>query len=181
MIKAGTLIPTKLSFPRIQPHTVSRHRPFQGLEKGVSGKLTLVIAPAGYGKTTLVMDWMKDRNAAAWLSLDAQDSSLYVFWSHVVAAIAPLYSGFSEKIVPFFEHLNPESYHVFIHGIIKHLDKREQSIILILDDYYFIDHSTIDDSLAYFLERMPEHVHVILLTRVKCPGWAAGMKRNRKC
>jgi LuxR family maltose regulon positive regulatory protein len=95
------IIGTKIQPPIIQTPLVKRYALMQHLHTGMQGKLTLIVAPAGYGKTTLLSEWIKDFNAqVAWLSLDKQDNDFGRFWSYVIAAINKESPGFGEKLQP---------------------------------------------------------------------------------
>ena len=83
-----SILTTKLNVPQPRPNLVSRPRLLQRLEEGLTYKVTLLSAPAGFGKTTLLSDWVNQSgNAFAWLSLDEGDNDLSRFWSYAIAAI----------------------------------------------------------------------------------------------
>jgi LuxR family maltose regulon positive regulatory protein len=102
---ATPLLTTKLKIPPVRPELVPRPRLFECLDAGLDRKLTLVSAPAGFGKTTLLSKWVHDgdgtkpRPPVAWLSLDDDDDELARFWTYLIAAIQKIHPDFGADVL----------------------------------------------------------------------------------
>ena len=165
------LLQTKLNKPAIRPFLVHRQRLIEKLNAGLDRKLTLVAAPAGFGKTTLIADWLSsladiDIN---WISLDASDNSLQRFLIYVVAAFQVNNPDFGKSIQ---KQLNNEN-EVLIESIMPHLIN-ELSIaknkqLLVLDDYHEISHPKIHEAMTLLLTHMPAQLHLVMTTRADPP------------
>ena len=166
---AGQLIATKTMVPRSRPGLVARPRLLDGLG-GVPGtRLTLVSAPPGFGKTTLLAEWTRAARAGgrpvAWLSLDPSDADAATFWSYVVAALdAVLRDG----VLPDRDtaaHLTPDA---VIGAVLNALAARDDEVWLVLDDYHLIDGGGgrgVHEGLARLIDRLPPNAHVLVGTR----------------
>ncbi len=159
------LLSTKLYIPSTRDEIVWRRRLAGKLEDGLSGQLTLVSAPAGFGKSTLVASWLS--RPAAWLSLDKGDNDPARFWSYVVAAIQQIKPEIGQSAQ---EMLNSPKLRESEPAVISLVnDLTSISLILILDDYHVIDNPRIHNSLGFLLEHQPPQLHVILITRADPP------------
>lgn len=165
----GTLLRAKLIIPPARAAHVRRPQLVDRLIQGLDGKLTLVSAPAGYGKTTLVSSSLSKRLGAAWVSLDQGENDLGQFWRYVVNAIQtidPHLSLDAERIVPTSEAAEIQP---LLIGLLNEITDRAPNLILVLDDYHAIQSEEVHRSLDYFLEYMPPSVHIIVLTRIDPP------------
>lgn len=165
---AGQVIATKLFAPRLRPQLVPRPRLQERLQQAARSRLTLVSAPAGFGKTTLLADWMavtaQSGAATAWLSLDPTDSDPATFWTGVVSALqaaVPL-AGLSALNPVDAGHLPAQR---LLTALLNDLHASPGEVWLVLDDFHRVDSRDVDDSLALFLERLPSHVHVLISSR----------------
>lgn len=162
------VIATKLFAPKLRTPLVPRVLLQERLRQAAQSRLTLVSAPAGFGKTTLLADWMattaQGDAATAWLSLDPTDSDPVTFWTGVVTALqsaVPL--GTLSAMVPVDAgHLPAQR---LLTALLNDLQTAPGDIWLVLDDFHRVDSREVDDSLALFLERLPAHVHVLISTR----------------
>ncbi|WP_127586937.1 hypothetical protein [Paenibacillus koleovorans] len=128
-------------------------------------KLTLVTAPAGYGKTTALSEWAKQCGAAiAWVSLDVHDNSLVRFWSYVLAAIQRAAPSFGNVAPPAMENVQPEP---FLTLLLTELNKLPDELSIVLDDFHLVEQPYINNSTAYFLEFLPPHIHLLVASRSK--------------
>jgi LuxR family maltose regulon positive regulatory protein len=165
---ASPLVATKLFVPRLRESVVERRRLSERLERGASSKLTLISAPAGFGKTTLVAAWLGARSsglqAVAWLSLDQTDNEPATFWTHVIAALqkaAEETGAASLQILQPGQHSND----LVLTSIVNELAAVQGVVEMVLDDYHLIDHPDVQAGMAFLLERLPPHVHVTITTR----------------
>jgi len=143
------------------------------LDGALATPLTLLSAPAGFGKTTLLSTWAR-RNAAqvAWLSLEELDTSPTRFWVALIAALrrgggyAP---GFGETAVALLSSPQPPPLSTILVALLQELEGREAHpapIVLIVDDYQVIEDPAIHEGMSFFLEHLPAHVHLLLASRV---------------
>jgi LuxR family maltose regulon positive regulatory protein len=165
---AGQVIATKTYAPRLRTNLVPRPRLQQQLRQAAQSPLTLVSAPAGFGKTTLLAEWVAASAAqgatAAWLSLDPTDSDPPTFWTGVVTALQAAVQ------LPTLNDLDPSDAgrlpaQRLITALLNDLHTSSGELWLVLDDFHRVDSRDVDDSLALFLERLPAHVHVLISTR----------------
>jgi|GEM_PF-899275 len=157
---------SKLSLPYRHMPALERGRLNDLLTEGLFRKLTLVTSPAGYGKTTLVSRWCsRIAQPHVWISLDTGDNELGRFWQYVTAGIQSVFPEFSTKIKPFLHLLHSGDSEMAIVYLLNELGRMEQSLIIVLDDFQFIQEAKVRASFAYFLEFMPASMHVILISR----------------
>jgi LuxR family transcriptional regulator, maltose regulon positive regulatory protein len=164
----AALLATKLRLPQRQPGFVSRQRLLDRLDEALARGLTLVCAPAGFGKTTLLADWIRrGRRPTAWLSLDAADSDPARFWQHAVAALDRARPGIAEGVTPLLGPPAPPSFDGLVTALINEMAAApaDGELLLVLDDYQLIDSAAVHASLTFLLEHLPRGLHVVLATR----------------
>ncbi|MBW4653353.1 MAG: helix-turn-helix transcriptional regulator [Kaiparowitsia implicata GSE-PSE-MK54-09C] len=168
---SGSLITTKLFVPKLRAGIVDRGRLNERLQRGAAAKLTLVSAPAGFGKTTAVVAWLQSRplgRVTAWLSLDETDNQPAIFWAHVLAALqdAVVRIGAPPLDIP-----GPgEQLDDAVPGaIVNTLAGLPQSLELVFDDYHVIDQPAVHAGVAALLEHLPPNVHIVMTTRADPP------------
>ncbi len=145
------------------------HRPrlFALLDEGLSRPLTLVSAPAGFGKSTLVSTWVQSKltsnTLAAWISLDEGDNDPRRFWSYVIAALERCQPGVYQ---PFLTVLQERqiSLQYLLTALLNTLQEQRAPLFIIFDDYHVITEQAIHTSLTSFIERLPPHTHLVLVT-----------------
>ena len=164
---AETFLSTKLFIPPIKHPIVVRERLNSLLNTSCHQKLTLVSAPAGFGKSTLVASWLGEtRQNAAWLSLDKQDNSLTRFWSCIIKAIQTQQPEIGRNASDIFNSTQIRDIEPIVINLLNDLIVSQTTILLVIDDYHVIDSKDIHKSFNFFLERLPSNIHVILLTRI---------------
>jgi ATP/maltotriose-dependent transcriptional regulator MalT len=172
-----TLLGTKLHIPPLTRAFVPRPRLISQLESGLSTKLTLLLAPAGFGKTTLIASWIRsrqeiqstDRLHVAWLSLDADDDEPNQFESYCILAlqtIAPHLGEAAKSMLDFPQPVKPEH---LITSIINDLADWNKPLLLVLDDYHFIRSRVIHEAMAYWLDHAPPQFHLLITSREEPP------------
>jgi len=134
----------------------------------VQKPLTIVTAPAGFGKTTALSEWLRQRALkAAWVSLSNIDNDLTCFWRYIIAALDhPLPR---EEVEAWQQSSQPHNIEAMLTVLINALETTPEQTILVLDDYHTITEEAIHQSLTFLLEHLPAHVHIILATRVDPP------------
>jgi len=167
----STLLATKLHRPRPTSTLVTRPRLNQRLDDGLQKghPLLLVVAPAGYGKSTLVSNWLSEASVpSTWLLIDESDNDASGFFSYVVAALQKLDSQVGQSLLDTLRTLSP-SPEALAYPLINDLAAASQPILLVLDDYHLISDATIQEAMALLLEHAPPNLHVVVLTRVDPP------------
>ncbi len=173
---ASPLLSTKLFMPRPQPRTVARPQLAERLASWPTRKLTLVSAPPGFGKTTLVSTWASSANAeTAWVSLDGDDNDPTRFWMYVLRALSKPLGDFVMAAEEILNSPAP-SYKSLIAALINRLSESPTPVMLVLDDYHVITAPPIHDAMALFIDRLPEGMHVVLATRSDPPFMLARLR-----
>jgi LuxR family transcriptional regulator, maltose regulon positive regulatory protein len=160
------ILRTKLYVPPPRPTLVPRRRLLERLEAGASHKLSLVSAPAGFGKTTVISTWIATRQRpAAWLSLDAQDHDVARFLTYLVAALQTVNPAIGERVSGDLREAQPPPADAILTALINDLSELDTLTILVLDDYHLVDSPQVDDALAFLVDHLPPLVHLVVTTR----------------
>ena len=166
---AGPLLETKLHVPRRRRGLVPRPRLSDRLSRGEVPRLVLVSAPAGFGKTTLLTDWLagarSDLRSIAWLSLDQRDDDPTSFWTYVVAALRAAVSGIGAAALELLQS-SQSSTEAVLATLINDLGTVPDDVVLVLDDYHVIESADVQDGVAFLLEHLPAQIHLVIATRV---------------
>ena len=169
------LLGTKLNVPGLRPDLVPRPRLAQRLAESPERGLILACAPAGYGKTVLLADWVRRvRRPVAWLSLDAGDNDPVRFWRHTVAALDRVRPGISERLVPLLGPPPPPSFEPLVAALINEVagdpdPDPDAALLLVLDDYHVISSPLVHQSLGFLLEHRPPGLRLALTSRSDPP------------
>jgi len=164
------LLSTKVTIPRVRSGFLARSRLLEALGRAVEQESTLICAPAGFGKTTLLADWsQRAPYPVAWLALDPDDNDPVRFWRYVVAAINRVCEGFGDSVLPLFTPPIPESSHGLVIALIGELETRPDDLVLILDDYHVIESAPIHDTLIFLLTHLPPQLHLMIASRSDPP------------
>ena len=162
-----TIIQTKLNRPPLPVDMVRRPRLTTWLEQCRARPLTLVSAPAGYGKSTLISCWLESVDCPfAWVSLDEYDNKLGSFLSYLLAAIKRIFPEAVPETQAFLLVSPQPPVTAIANTLINELNQIEQPFILVLDDYHFIENPTIHDLLSELLTHPPFNLHLVLGTRM---------------
>jgi len=170
---SDSLLRTKLFVPPLRPNLVPRphliKRLNQGLQLGY--KLTLISAPAGFGKTTLVRSWLDHcERPIAWLSLDPNDNDPYRFWAYIIVALRAIQEDFGQAILATFRSSQLPPVELILRNIINEIVEISDQFVLVLDDFHLITSPGINDDVALLLNFQPPQMHLVLSTRVD-PPW----------
>src|SRR6202165_3435336 len=161
-----SILATKLYLPRLRPNVVSRPRLLERLNAGLHRKLTLIAAPAGFGKTTLVSEWVEgiDR-PTAWLSLDEGENDPARFLAYLVAALQTIAATLGEGVLGVLQSPQPPPPEAILTALLNEITTLPDHFVLVLDDYHVIDAKPVDMALAYLVEHLPPHMHLVIATR----------------
>ena len=173
------ILHTKLFIPPTRPELVSRPRLIEQLNEGLHRKLTLISAPAGFGKTTLVTEWLDNlrsdakketqiENRIAWLSLDEGDNDPARFLSYFIAAlnqIEGIDATFGKGALSMLQSPQPPPTEAILTSLINSVAAIPDKIIIVLDDYHLIEAQPIHDALSFLLENIPLQMHPVIATR----------------
>ena len=165
---AGPLLETKLRVPRLRRALVARPRLSERLSRGAESELTLVSAPAGFGKTTLLTEWLADAPAdgrsAAWLSLDQRDNDPAMFWTYLIAALQTASPGVGTGALVQLQS-PPAPIEAVLATLLNDLGAVSGSVVLVLDDFHVIDAREIHEGMAFMLEHLPPQFHLVIAGR----------------
>ena len=163
---AAPLLTTKLYVPPVRPEMVPRPRLIEHLDAGLERKLTLVSAPAGYGKTTLVSAWLRAADVPlAWLSLDEGDNDLVRFFTYLIAALQGIDAGIGQAVQGWLDAPQPPDLEQLVAALINDIAVAPGSFVLALDDHHVITERAIHESLSLLLDRQPPQMHLVIATR----------------
>ncbi|SOD74888.1 LuxR family maltose regulon positive regulatory protein [Jatrophihabitans sp. GAS493] len=159
------LVETKLHIPQSRPTTVPRPHLLERLSHGAESRLILISAPAGFGKTTLLAEWMTDRTdlRVAWVSLEANDQHEPEFWSYVVTALhraVPVVGSTSLALLK-----SGASLEAVLTTLVNELSTAPEQIILVLDDYHLVDGPDLQVGMAFLLDHLPAQAHLVISSR----------------
>jgi len=164
------LLYTKLHPPPVREKQVVRLRLLERLDAALHQRLTLVCAPAGYGKTTLLSQWVyRLTGPAGWVSLDRSDNDLAQFLRYLLAAIQRIDPDVGVLIPKMLQPPRPLSVSAVWVVLINDLAASKKEFILILDDYQEVENQAVHEALEYLIEHMPGNLHLIIATRSDPP------------
>jgi LuxR family maltose regulon positive regulatory protein len=165
---ATPILATKLYIPAPRAQLVARPRLIAQLNDGLrlGHKLFLVSAPAGFGKTTLVSDWVTAcRQPVAWLSLDVGDSDPARFLAYLVAAMQTIAPQIGVSVLAALQSPQPPPTESILTALLNEIATLPDKFILVLDDYHVIDSRPVDGAVAFLLEHLPAQLHLVVMTR----------------
>jgi len=169
--RPAALLETKLYVPRSRRGLVPRPRLSERLDRGAASRLVLVSAPAGFGKTTLLTEWLAGpatpagERLAAWVSLDRGDNDPASFWTYVIAALRTAAPGVGEGALALLQAPGPQPNETVLTVLLNDLGAVADDIVLVLDDYHVIDAPVVQDAMAFLLDHLPPRLHVVIAGR----------------
>jgi len=162
------ILATKLYVPPPRPGIVTRHRLINRLNEGFAKgcKLRLVSASAGFGKTTLVSEWIAGcGRSTGWLSLDEGDNDPVRFISYLIAALQTIKQGIGESLLPALQSQQQPSTEAILTILLNEIATISDSFFLVLDDYHTIDAKVIEEAITFLVEHQPPQMHMVIATR----------------
>ncbi len=178
---AAPILATKLFIPPPRPGVVPRPRLVERLNECLARgcRLTLISAPAGFGKTTLVSEWIANcMMPVAWLSLDERDYDPARFITYLVKALQTIQAGIGEALLPALQSPEPLQIETILTTLLNEISTIPGNFLLVLDDYHSIDSQPVDQSLAFLIEHQPSQMHLLIATR-EDPGLPLARMRAR--
>jgi LuxR family maltose regulon positive regulatory protein len=177
------LLSTKLHIPPLRPNLVTRPRLTERLDDALrlGHRLSLICAPAGFGKTTLLSEWVHNSGgSAAWVSLDENDNDPVSFWAHFVAALRAALSEPEEyalgvdllTVLRSSPPMRGDAFHrmdTLLSSLINEVAELSVSLVVIFDDYHLIETQSIHDGVSYLLRHLPTQMHLIISSRLDPP------------
>ena len=157
---------TKLHIPPVGNNIIHRSELHEKLNTGLNRKLILVSAPAGFGKTTVLSDWInQNKIPAAWFSIDNGDNDPVDFLSYIISGIQGLHEEFGQSTLKLLHSPNKPSVESIISLLINEILNINQNIFLVLDDFHLIKSIEVLKLVTYLLEHIPGNIHIVILTR----------------
>ena len=179
---ASPLLETKLYVPKPRRGLVARPRLDERLSRGAASKLTLISAPPGFGKTTLLAEWLAaspaSERSTAWLSLDPGDIEAATFWPYLIAALQTVVPGVGAGALSLLQEAKPPPIESILATLLNELNAVPRDIVLVLDDYHEVDTPDIQGGVAFLLEHLPPQLHLVITTRAD-PALPLGRLRGR--
>ncbi len=166
------LLKTRLHPAPLRSGVVHRQRLINKLSEGKKSgaKLTLVSAPAGYGKSTLVTDWIQQEKIEyAWLSVEEEDNILAPFFINLVTSLQEIRGDTGEVIKSLFASPRIPPINALISIFIQELETLPSPLVIVLDDYHFITNQIINQGIAYLIEHLPLNYHLVIISRQDPP------------
>jgi LuxR family maltose regulon positive regulatory protein len=167
---ANPVLLTKLHIPFQRQNLVPRLRLLETLNLGLAHRLILISAPAGYGKSTLIGEWIRETKlTAAWVSLDEGDNDLARFLDYCVAAIQTVFPEAGKTTQVMLQSPQRPAIEACLSLLINDLVEVERPIILVLDDYHLIQSQAVHDAVTFLLNHLPPQMHLVISTRADPP------------
>jgi len=182
---AAPLLRTKFYVPPVRPELVSRPRLIRELDSGLQGRLTLISAPAGFGKSTLLSEWVRTLESrpstpvrVAWLSLDKSDNDPTRFWGYVITALQTVRAGLGDTALAALESRQPPATEMLLAGLINGIAEIKEPFVLVLDDFHLIVDPQVHRGVAFLLDNLPPQMHLVVASRAD-PPWPLARRRAR--
>jgi LuxR family maltose regulon positive regulatory protein len=166
------IISTKLHVPKLPKALVPRPRLIDRLKAGARGKLILVSAPAGFGKTSLIAEWVNQCMGdclVSWLHLDDSDNELIRFLSYLIAALQIHQKDLGEAALSGLQSMPPVPIEAALTSLINEIDSLQGDQILIFDDYHLIENASIHQAVGFLIEHLPAQMCLVIATRIDPP------------
>ena len=164
------LLSTKLRTPTHHVPRVRRARLLSALDEGAERGTTLICAPAGFGKSTLVADWLhRHDRQAAWVSLDSGDSDPVLFWSYVAAACQEVEPTLGLDAGSLLASGRPSADREAVSSLLNDIASADLPLTLVLDDYHLVDSAEVHEGMAVLTERRPANLHLVVVSRTQPP------------
>lgn len=173
------LLTSQLHAPRLASPLIVREDLLSALNDGLERKLTLLSAPAGFGKTTLLAQWVeRQKHRVAWLSLDNEQNNPLCFLSYLIGSLQQVQPSLGSEILADFRSTSPTSLTSSIVSLLNKLASLQMDMTIVLDNYHLIESSIIHDALTLLLDHLPPHIHVVIASRSEPPFLLARLRAS---
>jgi LuxR family transcriptional regulator, maltose regulon positive regulatory protein len=173
LITTEALLTTKLYVPRAHPNLVPRARLGELLREGMNRKLTLISAPAGFGKTTLLSEWrmihLGSEYPLAWVSLEEADNDPARFLSYLIGALQAVEANFGEAILATLRSPQPPQIESVLSALINEIASIPKDFALVLDDYHVIFKDPVHEAMSFLVDHLPPNAHLVIASRADPP------------
>lgn len=166
------ILATKIYIPPPPPGVVLRPRLTERLnaglcqEQGYGQKLTLISAPSGFGKTTILSEWIPScKRPAAWLSLDEGDNDLPRFLAYMVAGLRTIAPDLGEEVMGELQSSQPPPIEILLTALLNEIAAIPSDFIFVLDDYHVVESQAVDSALTFLIDHLPPRMHLVITTR----------------
>ena len=169
---ADPILDAKLHRPPTRADWVERDRLLELLDRAVERPVTLVAAPAGFGKTTLATQWLASDRAprlAAWVSLDSRDNDPVRLWTHVAIALERAGCRADDNVASFMAAHGGEVIAEVLPRLLASIADMDEDLVILLDDFHFLRDVDCHTQVEFLVEHLPQHAHLVVLTRAD-PG-----------
>ena len=164
------LLKTKLYIPQTRPDLVARPRLIERLNAGMDSKLILISAPAGFGKTTLLCEWVKETGLpTGWISLDEEDNDFTRFLTYLITALQGIYSEIDETPLELLRTPQKPSTQGAFTLLLNQLEEIPFDFLLVIDDYHLIEDQTIHQAMDFLISYLPSQLHLVIISRADPP------------
>jgi len=175
------ILKTKLNIPRLRSELVSRPRLITRFKAGLQLKLTLVTAPAGYGKTTLVNEAIHSSQCpVAWLTLDEGDNDPVRFWSYLIHALQNLREDIGKSCLDLLQSTQSPPIEYTIINIINEMSEISEDFSIVLDDYHVIERRPVHDTINFLINNLAPHAHLVIASRIDPPIPLASLRAQNQ-
>ncbi|HEV3485454.1 MAG TPA: LuxR C-terminal-related transcriptional regulator [Vicinamibacterales bacterium] len=170
---ASPLLETKLYVPRSGSGFVLRSRLIDAIRDGAAHRLTIVVAPAGFGKTTLLAGWLANpvggESAAGWVSLDPSENEPALFWAYFIKAVRKTHPGVGAQAMTLLQSSRPPAMETVLTTLINEINAIDADFTVILDDYHVIDAVPVHSQLTFLLDHLPRRMRLVIASRSEPP------------
>jgi len=161
------LLTTKLFIPRARTNSVSRPRLVERLNSGLDKKLTLIAAPAGFGKTTLLSEWIpQSPRCVTWLSLDNGDNDPVKFWVYFISSLQRVHRDLGASVLTLLQSPQAPPINSILTALINEITAFPDMFAIVLDDYHLIESQPIHEALIFLIDHLPLNMHLVITTRI---------------
>lgn len=160
------LLQTKINIPQVSNEYVHRLRLTRIIKRGIQGPLTLLAAPAGFGKTHLLIEYTKEvDHAVAWLTLDDQDNNINRFFSYFIGALQTLVPDLGEEALGFIQSTGGSNLEAGMTLLINEISTLPKEITLVLDDFQILENQALLQGIGFLLKYLPPNLHLVIASR----------------
>ncbi|HEX6269168.1 MAG TPA: hypothetical protein VFZ43_02945, partial [Anaerolineales bacterium] len=164
------LLRTKLFIPRARKNLVARPRLVDCLNEGLGKKLTLIAAPAGFGKTTLLSEWIpQSPRCVTWFSLDESDNDSTRFWTYFISSLQAIHPDLGDGALALVQSPQAPPVTSILTALINEISAFHDSFAIVLDDYHVIESQPVLDTLTLLVDYLPKNIHLVITTRIDPP------------